>query len=224
MTDGALPPGMVPASGRFRFESEEFGRLDFEVSHAKFVLWKSFENGQETEGVQLDIMIAAQSREIPDESGDGDMAYLLAPALTTEWLRIDERRFASRDRAALDGVTVDFDYDRTPDVPEAPAAIYEGSYGTTDVLKVSLSHVPPERYRLQVQAKDEFGRSCEIDADLPLFEIGASNFSMSRPQAVEDWVERHFERDSLRVEWRTVGPMTNQWQNLYAAFKETGDE
>ncbi|QFT97516.1 hypothetical protein FIU85_09400 [Roseovarius sp. THAF8] len=224
MSDGTLPPGMVPASGRFRFESKEFGRLDFEVSHAKFVLWKSFENGQETEGVQLDIMIAAQSREIPDESGDADMAYLLAPALTTEWLQIDERQFASRDRAALDGVTVDFDSDRSPDVLEAPAAIQEGSYGSTDVLKLALNHVPPDRYRLQVQATDEFGRSCEIDADLPLFEIGASNFSMSRPQAVEDWVERHFERDGLHVEWRTVGPMTNQWQNLYAAFKETGDE
>lgn len=194
------------------------------MSHAKFVLWKSFENGQETEGVQLDIMIAAQSREIPDESGDADMAYLLAPALTTEWLQIDERQFASRDRAALDGVTVDFDWRKMPDVLEAPAAIQEGSYGSTDVLKLALSHVAPDRYRLQVQATDEFGRSCEIDADLPLFEIGASNFSMSQPQAIEDWVERHFERDGLHVEWRTVGPMTNQWQNLYAAFKEAGDE
>lgn len=224
MTDGTLPPGMVPATGRFRYESKEFGQVDFEVSHAKFILWKNFQEEQAAEGVQLNIMIAAQSREIPDESGDADMAYLLAPALTTEWLQIDERQFVSRDRAALDGVTVDFDYDRTPDVPEAPAAIQEGSYGSTDVLKLSLSHVPPDRYRLQVQAKDEFGRTCEIDADLPLFEIGASNFSMSRPQAVEDWVDRHFARDGLHVEWRTVGPMTNQWQNLYAAFRETGDE
>lgn len=224
MSDGTLPPGMVPASGRFRFESREFGRLDFEVSHAKFVLWKNFEDGQEAEGVQLDVMIAAQSREIPDESDDADMAYLLAPALTTEWLKIDECQFASRGRAALNGVTVDFDWRKMPDVLEAPAAIQEGSYGSTDVLKLALSLVPPDRYRLQVQAADEFGRSCEIDADLPLFEIGASDFSMSRPQTVEDWVDRHFERDDLHVEWRTVGPMTNQWQTLYAAFKETSDE
>ncbi len=224
MSDGSLPPGMVPASGRFRYEAAEFGRLDFEVSHAKFILWKNFEDEQETEGVQLNIMVAARAQEIPDESGDADMAYLLEPALTVEWLTIREADLASRDRAALDSVTVDFDWDRTPDVPEAPAAIQEGSFGSTDVLKLSLSHVPPDRYRLQVQARDEFGRACEIDADLPLFEIGASNFSISRPRAVEDWVDRHFERDDLHVEWRTVGPMTNQWQNLYASFKETGNE
>lgn len=224
MAQDMLPPGMVPASGRFRYVSGEFGQLDFEVSHAKFILWKNFEQEQEAEGVHLNLMIATRAQEIPDENADEDMAYLLEPALTVEWLTIRESDLASRDKGALDGVTVDFDWDKTPDALEAPAAIYEGSYGSTGLMQLKLAYAAPDRYRLQVQATDEFGRRCEIDAELPMFRIGASNFSMSRPQAVEEWVDRHFERDALQVDWRTVGPMTNQWQNLYASFKETGDE
>lgn len=219
-----LPPGMLPATGRFRYRSQSGGMYDLGVSHAKFILWKNFEQGHDAEGVQLNLMIATHPVEIADESGDPDLGYQLEPALTVEWLTIDESVFASRDRGALDGYRHDFDWDKEPDALEAPAAIQDGSYGSTETLSLALRFVAPDRYQLQAVAEDEFGRRCEIDAELPLFQIGASNFSMSQPPAIEAWLKRYFDLSDLDVAWRTVGPMTNQWQNLYASFKETEGE
>ena len=65
MSERDLPAGMVPASGAFRYEADEFGIVELEVSHAQFTLWKTFRGAEEEPGVQLNIMVASLPRMTP---------------------------------------------------------------------------------------------------------------------------------------------------------------
>jgi len=206
---------MAPASGRFRYHSEEYGKVDLAISHCQFNLWKNMRADDPAETVALNIMIAAEDREIPFE----DDSYLIAPALTVEWLDISTGDLSSRDRSALDGYKLDYQEPRD-DWNERPAALYEGSYGGTHRLNMALQFTAPDRYRLSLRARDEFDRSCEIEADLPLFTIGGSDFEPLPNPAVEAWVEKYFDRDGLRLEWQRKGSDANHWQVLHASFKE----
>ena len=89
-------------------------------------------------------------------------------------------------------------------------------------LDLSLRLAAPDRYALEAGARDEFGLSCRIVATLPLFTIGASDFTLERSKAIGAWLDRTFDRDRLDVEWRQAGPASRPWRILEARFRGTG--
>lgn len=209
-----LPPGMAPAAGRFRYFAPTLGPVDLDISHCQFNLWKNMRADDPASTVALNIMIAARDHEVAIE----DDIHSIAPALTVEWLDISTDQLTSRDRRALDGYQLDY---REPhdDWVERPAALYEGSYGGTHLLTLALRFVAPDRYHLSATAEDEFDRRCEIEADLPLFTLGGSDFGPDPNPAVEAWLDRTFDRDTLDLEWQSKGS-SDPWQVLHAQFKE----
>ncbi|APE44830.1 hypothetical protein BOO69_16550 [Sulfitobacter alexandrii] len=186
--------------------------MTLRVAEARMVL---FAEVPLNEGrIALDITITTEPLEERDPDYPDDPPYLRHHDLTTQWLNIHRSDLRSRDAAALDGLVVDWQDDGGLDT-EAPAAIYDGSYGTVDSFRLTLAYLDGDSYALQAEGRSEFDTGFAVTCTARLEKIVLRPAADVTRDETESALSSLFD---LSGTWHDRGRAPHGWRDLSAAF------